>query len=391
MALVKGTNSNEWIDASDGVTNDDDVAYGFNGNDTIYGLGGNDHLYGGYGNDVLKGGGGADLLSGGDGIDTASYIDSPSSVSIYLDLGLASGGDANGDTLSSIENLIGSSYGDTLWGDDNSNVLDGRGGNDLLFGDDGNDTLNGGSGDDILIGNAGADTLDGGPGVDWAEYLTSPGGVTVSLLSGQGFGGDATGDQLISIEWLSGSNYADSLKGDDTANRLWGEDGNDTIQGLGGDDWIWGGVGNDGLYGQDGFDLLSGDQGADHLYGGFNGVFGDALNGGDGADTFVWSFVAEAAYDLANLTCSPDNIGDFNHAEGDVIHLSAIDANENVSGNQAFTFIGTAAFSGNPGEINYFYDGGDTFIQLQTDTSPEAEGMIRLVGLHVPEADWFIL
>jgi serralysin len=390
-ALVKGTNNNEWIDASDGVTNDADVVYGFGGNDTIYGLGGNDHLYGGYGDDLLKGGGGADLLSGGDGFDTASYIDSPNSVQIYLHLGLASGGDATGDTLISIENLTGSNYSDKLGGDDVSNVLNGQEGNDILMGRGGNDTLYGGSGEDIISGDAGADTLNGGPGFDLAEYLNSPEGVNVALLSGQGFGGDAAGDQLIGIEGLSGSNYGDSLKGDDTANCFWGEDGGDTIQGHGGDDSIFGGGGNDWLHGQDGFDVLSGWQGADHLYGGLNGVFGDSLSGGDGADSFVWTSVAEAAYDLANLGCTADNIGDFNQREDDVIDLSGIDANENASGNQGFTFIGTAGFSGNPGEINYFYDGGDTYIQLQTDTSPEAEGIIRLVGIHIPEADWFIL
>ena len=114
-------------------------------------------------------------------------------------------------------------------------------------------------------------------------------------------------------------------------------------------------------------------------------------NGGNGADTFVWSSTDEAEYDLANLACSTDNIGDFTRAEGDLMDLSAIDANETISGNQAFTFIGAARSSGNPGEISYFYQDGDTYIRLQTNTSPEAEGLIRLVGIHTPEASWFVL
>jgi serralysin len=105
----------------------------------------------------------------------------------------------------------------------------------------------------------------------------------------------------------------------------------------------------------------------------------------------VWRSIAEAEYDLANIACSTDVIGDFSRAGGDVIDLSAVDANETISGNQAFTFIGAGRSSGNPGEISYFYEDGDTYIQLQTNTSPEAEGMIRLVGIHTPEASWFVL
>ena len=84
MALVKGTNNSEWIDAADGVTNVADVVYGFAGNDTIYGLDGDDDLYGGAGNDLLKGGGGADLLSGGENTDTAWYKDSPTQEHVSL-------------------------------------------------------------------------------------------------------------------------------------------------------------------------------------------------------------------------------------------------------------------------------------------------------------------
>ena len=50
-----------------------------------------------------------------------------------------------------------------------------------------------------------------------------------------------------------------------------------------------------------------------------------------------------------------DVVADFNRAEGDRIDLSAIDADVYAAGNQAFTFIGTAAFSGTPGEIRYYH------------------------------------
>ena len=393
MALVKGTSNSDLIDAADGVTNGDDVIFGYDGSDTIYGLDGDDVLYGGTGNDLLKGGGGADFLSGGANTDTASYRDSPSKVYINLEAGLAQGGDAAGDTLVSIENLIGSDYGDILTGDDFNNVLEGESGSDILTGYGGTDTLNGGSGDDYLLGGAGADTLNGGIGFDWAEYNNSPTGVHVSLLEGKGWGGEAEGDTLTGIEYLVGSNYADSLEGSDGAERFYGDAGGDWIQARGGDDWIWGEEGGDAIYGGDGRDVIDGGEGADYIHGGRNGVFGDSLSGDTGADTFVWSSLDEAAFDLTNLACSADTIGDFHRSEGDVIDLSAIDADQTFAtlyGNQAFTFVGSAPFTA-PGQINFFTDKSDTYIQLNTDWSDDVDGMIRVVGVHTPNASWFIL
>ena len=50
-----------------------------------------------------------------------------------------------------------------------------------------------------------------------------------------------------------------------------------------------------------------------------------------------------------------------------------------------------AAFSGTPGEINYTHSGGNTYIQLQTGTVADVEGVIRLDGIVTPEASWFML
>ncbi len=104
---------------------------------------GNDTLIGNDGNDTLQGGTGADSLDGGSGSDTADYSTSAAAVAVSLLTGSGSGGDAEGDTLSGIENITGSS------GDDS---LTGNGGNNLLIGNDGNDTVFGGSGDDTLQG-----------------------------------------------------------------------------------------------------------------------------------------------------------------------------------------------------------------------------------------------
>jgi hypothetical protein len=53
--------------------------------------------------------------------------------------------------------------------------------------------------------------------------------------------------------------------------------------------------------------------------------------------------------------------------------------------------MSTSASTGTPGEINFVHVNGDTIIQLQTGTSPDIEGGIRLAGLHTPEASWFVL
>ncbi len=153
----------------------DDTLLGGAGNDTLYGQDGNDTIDGGDDNDSLVGGAGADTLIGGAGIDTAYYSGSTSAVSVNLASGTGVGGEAQGDTLSGIENLVGGSHADTLVGDAGSNWiaggeggdwLQGEAGDDGLFGQGGDDTLHGGDGDDQLDGGAGNDTLIGGTGND---------------------------------------------------------------------------------------------------------------------------------------------------------------------------------------------------------------------------------
>src|SRR5262245_22729951 len=135
MATVKGTSGNDLINLANGATNDSDNIYGDAGNDTLKGFGGDDWiyggdgtdtLYGGNGGDVLDGGAGADSLYGNDGVDLADYVLSPAGVVVSLLAGLGSGGSAEGDHLSGIENLAGSDYQDTLIGDQSGNQLYGH-------------------------------------------------------------------------------------------------------------------------------------------------------------------------------------------------------------------------------------------------------------------------
>jgi Ca2+-binding RTX toxin-like protein len=148
---------------------------GGNHADVLVGNSGDNLLDGGAGDDVLRGGFGADTLEGGAGRDRASWAGSAFGVNVDLATGAASGGDAEGDVLSSIEDLLGSDHDDVLAGDAGANVLDGGKSNDTLTGGatadnisghDGNDSILGGGGNDSLIGGTGSDSLFGEAGND---------------------------------------------------------------------------------------------------------------------------------------------------------------------------------------------------------------------------------
>ncbi|WP_259744418.1 Ig-like domain-containing protein, partial [Pseudomonas protegens] len=141
----------------------DNILNGGDGNDVLTAGAGNNTLHGGNGNDLLFSGPGNDLLDGGPGIDTASYAHATAAVTVSLGLvGAQNTLGAGTDTLTGIENLVGSSYNDTLTGDGNANVITGGLGNDVL---------NGGGGDDLLIGGMGNNTLTGGSGSDTFQWL----------------------------------------------------------------------------------------------------------------------------------------------------------------------------------------------------------------------------
>ena len=141
----------------------DNIINAGDGNDVLTAGSGNNELHGGAGNDLLYSGPGNDLLDGGTGSDTASYAHATAAVTVNLGLlGAQNTLGAGTDTLTGIENLVGSNFNDTLTGDNNNNVINGGLGNDIL---------NGGGGDDLLIGGMGNNTLTGGAGADTFQWL----------------------------------------------------------------------------------------------------------------------------------------------------------------------------------------------------------------------------
>jgi len=109
--------------------------------DVLHGLAGDDMLFGGSGNDTLDGGPGADIMLGGACSDTADYSSSAAGVTVNLASGVGTGGDAQGDVLGGIENIIGSAQADALMGGSGANMLAGGPGNDAYFVDNAGDQV----------------------------------------------------------------------------------------------------------------------------------------------------------------------------------------------------------------------------------------------------------
>lgn len=412
-----------------------DTISGGLGEDQIKGADGDDWLNGGAQNDTLWGDAGNDTLIGGNGDDTY-YLDSTSDVvienvgggndtvvSAWLSLTLASFPRVENAQLSGTLdlNLTGNAGKNTLTGNAGANLILGLGGddtisafagNDTIYGNAGNDLIEGGTGNDSLYGGIHRDRLDGGIGND----TLNGGGGSDTLIGGTGhdvYYIDSTTDQVIEnaledidtlitgVISLNLSRYAFvenallvgalglNLTGNAGNNTLTANAGANLIQGMGGDDTISSFAGNDTIYGGAGTDLIEGGTGNDTLSGGtemdtlFGGTGKDRLIGGADADVFAFRTKAEAGNGV-----NRDVIADF-AVSVDRIDLSAIDANELLEGNQAFSFIGSAAFSGAPGELRYGSAAG--FVYADTNGDSIADFQLQLIGKPVIAAADFEL
>ncbi|CAK0743880.1 serralysin [Gammaproteobacteria bacterium] len=299
---------------------------------------------------TITGNSGDNIIDGGIGTDTVSYATATGGVTVSLvgALGQQDTGSAGIDTLISIENLIGSNFDDQLTGNGGDNVIDGCPGIDTLsyatsnhgvivslavsgsqntFGA-GQDTLSnienligtnfgdfltatasgsqlqGGAGDDTLISGVGDDLLDGGAGNDTASYVNATGSVTVSLaIQGAQNTGAAGSDTLVSIENLTGSAFNDQLTDD----------------------------GNTGSY-----NILDGGAGADTMNGGAGGNFymvdniSDVINE-TGTDNYTDSVVSTISYTLGNnleelyLASGTANINGTGNGSYNILHGNAGD------------------------------------------------------------------
>jgi Ca2+-binding RTX toxin-like protein len=315
-------------------------AVGGSGGDFLVGNSGNNRLNGGAGADTMVGGLGDDayivaalgdltIEIAGEGIDTVfSYINWTLGANIErLDL---EGGATNG---------TGNALNNTLVGNSLNNVLNGGAGNDYM---------RGGAGNDIYIVAAAGDITaeDPGQGTDTVRtYINWTLGANVERLELQSSGNiNGTGNSL--------------------NNTLVGNSGNNVLSGGDGNDYITGGAGNDTLNGGAGNDRLIGGAGR------------DSLNGGAGNDRFDFDLVSDSP---AGPALRDSIVGGFGHGS-DLIDLATIDANALVGGNQAFSFIGAAAFSGVAGQLRYTNYSGNVIIDADVNGDSTADMQILVAG-----------
>lgn len=297
------------------------IALGLN-NDRANAGDGNDHVWGGDGNDLIRGGNGNDTVEGGTGNDT----------------------------------LIGNNGNDFLIGGRGVDSLTAGSGNDFVSGGIGEDEIFGGDGDDTLDGGAGGDTIDGGLGFDFVSFESSIDRVQAKLEGGALVVGDAVGDVFSGVEGFIGSSRNDVLVGDSQSNILRGGNASDRLQGRAGDDTLEGGTGADKLYGNNGEDEMS---------------------GGGGRDRFIYFNTSDSGVGSGNR----DIIVDFEADIGERIEISRFDADLTQSQNQAFNFVGTAAFSNTAGELRFDQSSGsNTIIQADQDGDGLADFEIELLG-----------
>ena len=246
----------------------------------------------------------------------------------------------------------------TIDGTSGADTLTGSSGNDVITGGAGNDVIKAGAGDDLIrVGGTtdGFDTVDGGLGYDLIVATKSSTNIGLKSVTGV----EEISANGFSSVWIVGSSGNDTL--DFTSTKLTG------IQG------IKGGSGNDTIYGSAGSDYIVGGPGA------------DTMRGNAGADLFKYGATSETP------VSAPDKILDFQVGVDD-IDLSSIDANSRLTGNQAFTFIGSAAFTKHAGELRLDYSQtGYTKILGDLNGDGVADFAIQLTGKLTLTSGDFIL
>ncbi|MDD1434522.1 putative Ig domain-containing protein, partial [Dolichospermum sp. ST_sed6] len=264
-------------------------------NDTFNGTASIDVINGLGGNDIFIGTLGGDFVDGGTNTDRVDYKNSLTGITVNLATGINTGGDAEGDTLISIEEVFGSALADDLTGNSTDHTL---------YGGGGNDNIRGGSGKGYLRGNLGNDLIYGG-------------------------------------------NNDDRLLGDEGNDTVYGGAGNDILKGWTGDDNLFGDAGTDTIYGDNGNDTLTGAN----LTSGFGVGEIDRFFGGLNNDTFVLGDSSRAYYNDGNNTkngvADYARIADFNSTQDTVRLFSG--ATYYLGAALAIAGTGTGLFIDNDG------------------------------------------
>ncbi len=257
---------------------------------------------------------------------------------------------------------------DAIRGSSVIDIINGQNGDDRLYGLNGNDVLNGGAGNDTLDGGPGNDRMTGGTGDD-TYVLTASGDKVIEALN-EGY------DRVFSIVSATLAANVEELDlfgtaklsgtGNGLDNVIYGGGGANALKGLGGNDYMVGGAAKD---------QLTGGAGADVLWGGAS------------ADQFLFASTLDFA-----PAATPDTIGDFSHAQADKISLKAIDPDAVTIGDQAFSFVGSAAFTTDARfQVRAVIQGSNTLVEIDTNHDRVADHTILLYGAMTLVAGDFIL
>jgi Ca2+-binding RTX toxin-like protein len=393
-------------------------------------------ILGGAGNDLLLSGTGADFFDGGAGIDTVSYAGASVGVNVSLGGVGFSGYGPGGDSLTNVENVVGSAFADYLFGSHTANVIDAGDGDDELIGNEGDDILKGGNGNDYLVGGtliaeAGDDSYDGGAGIDTVDFSHEAGPVavnlhpTLSLTIGSASSGhpyangplgpgqalDSVGnyESITGVENLIMTGGNEDVQGSDVANRIEARAGHDRVLAMGGDDVVFGGAGFDLIYGGEGNDTVEGGDNPDTIYGenGDDTLRGDAgddlLDSGAGTDSLAGGAGNDILYFGAHF--SAGDVAD-GGADRDAIvlqgNVTAVLTDTNMAGIESISVqSGATATYGDTANNRYDYnlttsdgnvaEGQQLIVNAQSllvgedfifDGSAETDGSFRIYGGH---------
>jgi hypothetical protein len=185
------------------------------GIENLIGGNGNDTLTGDDNDNILVGGPGADILYGGLGTDTASYANATAGVTSTLDPDYWFI-NSDGDKFYNIENLTGSNYNDTLYGNSGANTLSGGSGDDSIYARENDTAFGGDNNDTFYVSSAPANLptlIDGG-----ARDVSDPYGnvmVLQDLVSGSYTMADlaSVNERLVNIDTLN-------IRGDGVATNI---------------------------------------------------------------------------------------------------------------------------------------------------------------------------
>lgn len=364
-----GESDNDQLSGGDGddiISGGDsaDILDGDAGNDRLIGDAGFDILRGGAGDDRLIGGAGSDSLDGGAGFDWASYETAGAAVTVDLMTPGSNTGDAQDDSFTSIEGVIGTKLNDQLLGRDfaspfGDDRIRGGAGNDTIDGRDGNDWLYGDAGDDGIRGGAGRDRIEGGDGRDTLEGMAG-----VDIIFG-GAGNDILKGGTENDTIFGGADH-DQISGGSGQDSLYGELGNDTIDGDADNDFILDNFGNNLLSGGDGADMIYAGTGKDIIDG---GTGGDILSGGGGADTYVYAGINDST------AAESDTI---TWVDGARFDLANIDADTNLAGDQDFRFNGETTAGGDVVGLQFYRTGFQTYLVADVNGDKVADFRVLL-------------